>query len=96
MDNTVVPDGPAPINSGLPSTIEIIIGLLALVLALAAVVVGVAQYLQARAAKRRQSDPESGTELSVVQRRPSDTHSVGSGPGKLQAAQSDHLMQKKI
>jgi hypothetical protein len=80
MNNTVVPDGPAPINSELPSTIEIIIGGLALVLALAAVVVGIAQYLQARAAKRRQSDPESGTELSVVQRRQSDAESVGSGP----------------
>lgn len=81
MNNTVVPDGPAPINSGLPSTIEIIIGLLALILALAAVIVGVAQYLQARAARLRQSDSESDVELSVVPSRQSDAESVGSGPG---------------
>jgi hypothetical protein len=80
MNNTLGPAGPAPTNSGLPSTIEIIIGGLALVLALAAVVVGVAQYLQARAARRRQSDPESGVELSVVPSRQSDAESVGSGP----------------
>jgi hypothetical protein len=79
MNNTLGPAGPAPIDSGL-SPIEITIGLLALILALAAVVVGVAQYLQARAAKRRQSDPESGVELSVVHSRQSDAESVGSGP----------------
>jgi hypothetical protein len=79
MNNTLAPAGPAPIASGLPFTLEIIIGLLALILALAGVVVGVAQYLQARAARRRQSDPESGVELSIIQRSLSDALSVGSG-----------------
>jgi hypothetical protein len=77
MNNTLGPAGPAPIDSGL-SPIEITIGLLALILALAAVVVGVAQYLQARAAKHRKSDPESGAELSVITSRQSNNGYVGS------------------
>jgi hypothetical protein len=79
MNNTLAPAAPAPTISGPPFTLEIIIGLLALILALAGVVVGVAQYLQARAARRRQSDPESGVELSIIQRSLSDALSVGSG-----------------
>ena len=71
----------APADSG-PSTIEIIIGLLALVLALAAVVVGIAQYLLARAERRRQSDPESGQAniemLPVVPSHASGAESVAS------------------
>jgi hypothetical protein len=78
MNNTIAPAGPAPIASSPPFTLEIIIGLLALILALAGVVVGVAQYLQARAARRRQPDPESGVELSIIQRSLSNTLSVGS------------------
>jgi hypothetical protein len=61
-----------------PSIIDTIIGLLALVLALAAVVVGVAQYLQARAAKRRHSDTEAGVEMPVIPSHHSDTDPVGS------------------
>jgi hypothetical protein len=78
MNNTIAPAGPAPIASSPPFTLEIIIGLLALILALAGVVVGVAQYLQARAARRRQPDPESDVELSIVQRSFSDALSVES------------------
>ena len=77
MNNTLVPAGPAPIDST-PPPFEIIIGLLALVLALAAVVVGVAQYLQTRAAKRRNSDTESGVEMPIVPSHRSDTDSVRS------------------
>ncbi|KAM0695078.1 hypothetical protein Q7P36_005434 [Cladosporium allicinum] len=77
MNNTVVPAAPAPIDST-PPPFEIIIGLLALVLALAAVVVGVAQYLQTRAAKRRNSDTESGVEMPIVPSHRSDTDSVRS------------------
>jgi hypothetical protein len=79
MNNTVAPAGPAPIESERPSTLEVIIGLLALILALAAVVVGIAQYLQARAAKRQHSDTESGVELKpTIPGRRSDIDSVGS------------------
>jgi hypothetical protein len=81
MNNTMGQPESASADSG-PSTIEIIIGLLALVLALAAVVVGVAQYLQARTARRRQSDPESGQAdiemVPVVPSNASDTDSVTS------------------
>jgi hypothetical protein len=74
---------PASADSG-PSTIEVIIGLLALFLALAAVVVGVAQYLQARTARRRQLDPESGQAniemVPVVPSHASGTESVTSIP----------------
>jgi hypothetical protein len=77
MNNTVVPAGPAPIDST-PPPFEIVIGLIALVVALAAVVVSIAQYLQERAAKRRHSDTESGIELSVVPSHHSDTDSVRS------------------
>ena len=67
----------ASTDSG-PSPIEIIIGLLALVLALAAVVVGVAQYLQARAVKSRQSDLESGrTTIEMPTRTPSHAPDIG-------------------
>jgi flagellar basal body-associated protein FliL len=79
MNNQMGQPEPASADSG-PSTIEIIIGLLALLLALAAVVVGVAQYLLARAERRRQSDPESGqpnTEMMpVVPSHTSTTDSV--------------------
>lgn len=72
---------PASADSG-PSTIEIIIGLLALALALAAVIVGIAQYLLARAERRRQSDPESGQAniemLPVVPSHASGAESVAS------------------
>ena len=77
MNNKLVPAGPAPIDST-PPPFEIIIGLLALVLALAAVVVGVAQYLQTRAAKRRHSDTESGIEMQIVPSHRSDTDSARS------------------
>ena len=77
MNNTLVPAGPAPIDST-PPPFDIIIGLLALVLALAAVVVGVAQYLQTRAAKRRHSDTESGIEMQIVPSHRSDTDSARS------------------
>jgi hypothetical protein len=81
MNNTVAPAGPAPIESGRPSTLEVIIGLLALVLALAAVVVGIAQYLQTRAARRRHPDTESGVELTPTNPSyHSDTESTRSGP----------------
>ena len=70
---------PASADSG-PPTIEIIIGLLALALALAAVIVGIAQYLLARAERRRQSDPESDHAniemLPVVPSLASNTDSV--------------------
>jgi hypothetical protein len=83
MNNTLGPAEPAPINSG-PSTIEVIIGLLALVLALAAVVIGVAQYIQARAAKRRQMDLEIGQTTiempTMTLSHTSDTDSVTSNP----------------
>jgi hypothetical protein len=63
MDSTTGSPGPSSPDSGhSPPPIEIIIGLLALVLALAAVVVAIAQlHQQARAAERlhRQADPES-------------------------------------
>ena len=72
---------PASADSG-PPTIEIIIGLLALALALAAVIVGIAQYLLARAERRRQSDPESGQinieMLPVVPSHASGAESVAS------------------
>jgi hypothetical protein len=72
---------PASADSG-PPTIEIIIGLLALALALAAVIVGIAQYLLARAERRRQSDPESGQAniemLPVVPSHASGAESVAS------------------
>ena len=77
MNNTVVPAAPAPIDST-PPPFEIIIGLLALVLALAAVVVGAAQYLQTRAATRRHSDTESGIEMEIVPSHRSDTDSARS------------------
>ena len=79
MNNTMGQLEPASADSG-PSTIEIIIGLLALVLALAAVIVGIAQYLLARAERRRQSDPESDHAniemLPVVPSLASNTDSV--------------------
>jgi flagellar basal body-associated protein FliL len=82
MNATTGQPDPASTDSG-PSTIEIIIGFLALVLALAAVVVGVAQYFQARAAKhqRRQPEPELGQtniELSTITNHVADTDSVAS------------------
>jgi hypothetical protein len=79
MKDTTGQPEPASADSA-PSTIEIIIGLLALVLALAAVVVGVAQYLQAKAARRRQADPESGQtdiELQTTSNHMADTGFVG-------------------
>jgi len=57
MNNTASPGESASTNSG-PSTIEIIIGLLALALALAAVVVAILQLHQARAARQRRQRPE--------------------------------------
>jgi hypothetical protein len=73
MNNTMGQLEPASADSG-PSTIEIIIGLLALALALAAVIVGIAQYLLARAERRRQSDPEFGqTNIEMMPVVPSNT-----------------------
>jgi len=81
MNNTMGQLEPASADSG-PPTIEIIIGLLALALALAAVIVGIAQYLLARAERRRQSDPESGQAniemLPVVPSHASGAESVAS------------------
>ena len=81
MNSTMGQLEPAAADSG-PPTIEIIIGLLALALALAAVIVGIAQYLLARAERRRQSDPESGQinfeMLPVVPSHASGAESVAS------------------
>jgi hypothetical protein len=83
MNNTMDRPEAASAYSG-PSTIEIIIALLALFLALAAVVVGIAQYLQARAAKRRQMDLEAGqtdTELMpTTTSHRSNTDSIAINP----------------
>ena len=74
---------PASADSG-PSTIEIIIGFLALVLDVAAVVIGFAQYLQARTTRRQLLDAESGQAniemVPVVPSHASDTDSVASNP----------------
>lgn len=83
MNNTASQPESASADSG-PSTIEIIIGLLALVLALAAVVVAIAQLHLARTTKRRQSDPESGqTNIAMTPMTPSHRSDIDS-------VESDH------
>ena len=81
MNHTTGPSESSPaISDQSPFTVEIIIGLLALTLALAGVVVAVAQYLQVRDAQRRHSDIEAGVEMPIVSDQDPDISSGGDTP----------------
>jgi flagellar basal body-associated protein FliL len=83
MNNTADLAESAPAGPGYsPSTIEVIIGLLALVLALATVVIAIIQLHQARAARHqhRQPEPELGQaniELPTITSHVAVTDPVG-------------------
>jgi flagellar basal body-associated protein FliL len=83
MNHTAAPAESAPAGLGSsPSTIEIILGLLALLLALAAVVIAAIQLHQVRTASHRprQPEPELGQiniELPIVTNHVADIDSVG-------------------
>lgn len=85
--NSTTQSGPSPAGaSNVPPT-DVAIGILALLLALAAVVVALAQLHQSRAARLRQSDLESaqiGTELSNTSTQQNPIHdSATSSAGNL-------------